>query len=89
MSEMVYGKMRPVRGIDLPKRDGRHQPTRNKEVAIREKMKVLRGFGIVNSKNEEAMEAKLRRAIDENPSKDFDRVLDCFARKLISKKLGD
>lgn len=61
---------------------------RGPELAIRDKLKVLREFGIVDSRNEEDYEQKMRKLIEDNPGADFDRLLDGFARGLISKKLG-
>ncbi len=89
MSMFTYGRMVPVRGLDIPTSKAL-QTTRYRkpELAIREKMKVLEGFGIVDDRNREAFERDMLKAIETNPDVHFDRVLDGFARRLISKKLG-
>ena len=89
MSMMMYGRMTPVRGIETPNRRGiETQRTRKPELAVKEKMRVLWEFGVVNSENEEAMEREMWKLIEDCRDTHFDRVLDGFARKLISEKLG-
>lgn len=89
MSMMMYGRMTPVRGIETPNRRGiETQRTRKPEPAVKEKMRVLWEFGVVNSENEESMEQEMWKLIKESHDTHFDRVLDGFARKLISEKLG-
>lgn len=89
MSTMMYGRMTPVRGIETPNRRGiETQRTRKPELAVKEKMRVLWDFGVVDSRNEEEVEKEMRKLIEDCQDTHFDRVLDGFARGLISKKLG-
>lgn len=86
-----YGKLTPVRGIEFPKRDGVHEPYRTAELAIKQKIKVLKDFGVIDEfdpAGELKMREKLERAISAEPDKNFDRVLDQFASRLILEKLG-
>ena len=89
MSIFKYGNMWPVRSVEVNEGERKEYNNRTPERAIAEKMKVLRGFCIVDDDNEVAMKARLEKAVAESPCKDFDRVLDGIARKLISEKLGD
>lgn len=61
---------------------------RTLDQAIREKMKVLKEFYIVNKDNEEQIEQKLRAAVEAEPDKDFDIVLDRVAHTMIERKLN-
>lgn len=87
VSMYKYGRLRPIQSIEkLPPND-RRATTRSVDSAIKEKLKVLREFDIVDDRNESSIEAKMRKAIADNPDTHFDRVLDKFARKLIDEKL--
>lgn len=89
MSTMMYGRMTPVRGIDIPNRRGvATERTRKPELAVKEKMQVLWDFGVVDARNEEEVEQEMWKLIKDSQETHFDRVLDGFARGLISKKLG-
>lgn len=54
---------------------------------VNEKMRCLDDFGIC-SKSDNSMKNKLLRAINENPDKDPQRVLDYYCRPLIQKKVN-
>ena len=85
----MYGRMTAVRGIEeADRRAEERYKNRTPELAIKEKLKVLREFNIVDDWNEADMKKKMEFAIAERPDIQCDRVLDGFARKLISKKLG-
>ena len=56
--------------------------------AIREKMKVLRGFCVVNDENEERIRHALETAVAMEPEHDYELVLDRYARKMITEKLN-
>lgn len=89
MSMYTYGRMAVVRGEETyDHREANRIRYRKPELAIREKLKVLREFYIVDDSNEESFKRQMERAIAENPDVHFDRVLDGFARKLISEKMG-
>ena len=89
MSMYKLGNMTPIRGITEPShREMERYRNRKPDTAIREKMKVLEEFGIVNDRNREVVERDMTRAIADSQDVHFDRVLDGFARKLISEKLG-
>lgn len=91
MSNLQYGRMTPVHGIDFPDRDGKHDSYRTAELAIKQKIKVLKDFYVIDETDpasEMKMREKLERAIAAQPDKNFDRVLDQFANKLIQEKLG-
>ena len=62
---------------------------RTVEQAIKEKMKVLREFYIVNEHNEKSIELNLWDAIKAEPNKNFDIVLDRVAHTMIMNCLGD
>lgn len=66
--------------------DGR-KPT--PKMAIEAKMKVLREFYVVDSSNEREIRGKLQAAINANPEKDYELVLDRVAHSMIEKKLKD
>lgn len=63
-------------------------PTPGIETAINAKIRVLRDFCVVDDENESAIRNKLVGAVRDSRSSDYDRVLDCVARKLIAGKLG-
>lgn len=86
-----YGRMTPVHPIDSPKRGCVYEPYRTAELAIKQKIKVLKDFGVIDELDpagEMKMREKLERAVAAEPDKHFDRVLDQFANKLIREKLG-
>lgn len=86
-----YGRMTPVRGIDFPKRNVAHETYRTAELAIKQKIKVLKDFYIVDPDDpasEMKMREKLEKAVADEPNKHFDWVLDRFANALIMQKLG-
>lgn len=90
MSIYTYGRMTVVRGEETyDHREANRIRYRKPELAIREKLKVLREFYIVDDENEESFKRQMERAIAENPDVHFDRVLDGFARGLISEKMGE
>lgn len=89
MSMYTYGRVTPVRGVEVvDSRSSDRYRYHKPEIAIKEKMKVLREFGVVDDHNEETMLEKMKALIAENSDVNFDRVLDGFARKLIFEKLG-
>lgn len=55
--------------------------------AIAAKMKVLREFCIMNDRNKDQIQKMLQDAIDAQPDKDYELVLDRVAHTLISQKL--
>lgn len=55
--------------------------------AIREKMKVLREFYVVDKNNEKEIKQQLLDAVKAEPDKDFDIVLDRVAHTMIERKL--
>jgi hypothetical protein len=55
--------------------------------AIQEKMKVLKEFYVVNGDNEDKIKQRLINAVNAEPTKDFDIVLDRVAQTLIKEKL--
>ena len=59
-----------------------------REQAVREKLKVLRDFYIVDDNNVDEYRAALEKAIDESPSNNIDAILDRTARKMIDERLG-
>ena len=61
---------------------------RNLNQAIKEKMKVLREFYVVDKDNEKEIKQQLIDAVDAEPEKDFDIVLDRVAHTLIERKLN-
>lgn len=60
---------------------------RTLEQAIKEKMQVLEEFYVVNGKNEKDIRNQLISAVEAEPDKDFDIVLDRVAHTMITKKL--
>ena len=85
----MYGRMTAVRGIEeADRRASERYAHRKPETAIREKLAVLEEFGVIDDQNREDMKRQMEKAIAENPDIHCDRVLDGFARKLISQKLG-
>lgn len=88
-TQRMYGRMTAVRGIEeVDHRANERYRRRTPELAIKEKLKVLREFNIVDDWNEAGMKKKMELAIAERPDIQCDRVLDGFARQLISEKLG-
>lgn len=75
MHDLVYKKYVPVK--------------RDPNKAIDDKMKVLREFCVVDRRNEQQIEQMLIDAINANPERDYEIVLDQVARALIKKRLGD
>ena len=65
-----------------------HIPDRTPEKAIKEKLQVLRDFGIVDDDNEESLRNEMERAIVAHPNIHFDRILDRFATDLYRQKLA-
>lgn len=55
--------------------------------AIQEKMKVLKEFYVVDRNNEKQIKQRLIDAVNAEPTKDFDIVLDRVAQTLIKEKL--
>ena len=62
-------------------------PERTAKQAINEKMKVLREFYVVDDNNESEIKSLLTQAVEAEPNKNFDIVLDRVAHSLIEKKL--
>lgn len=58
-----------------------------RRTVIRDKMRCLDDFGIC-ARNDKDMIAKLEKAIDENPGKDPEIVVDIFCRPMIQAKLN-
>lgn len=56
--------------------------------AIDIKMKVLREFHVVDKNNEAAIRKELKDAVDANPKRDYEIVLDQVAHKLIMARLN-
>lgn len=56
--------------------------------AIREKMKVLREFYVVDKNNEKEIKQMLIDAVKAEPDKSFDVVIDRVAHTLIERKLN-
>lgn len=67
---------------------GEYIPDRTPEKAIKEKLQVLRDFGIVDDDNEEHLCNEMERAIAARPNTHFDRILDRFATDLYRQKLA-
>lgn len=67
---------------------GEYIPDRTPEKAIKEKLQVLRDFGIVDDDNEENLRNEMERAIVARPNTHFDRILDRFATDLYRQKLA-
>lgn len=67
---------------------GHYTPRRTRDQAIQQKLKVLRGFYIVNNENEEEYRKVLLLAVQDEPNTHYDIVLDRVARRLIAEKLG-
>lgn len=89
MSMYTYGRMTVVRGDEtVDHKVNERYRNRKPELAVKEKLTVLREFYIVDDSNEESFKRQMERAIAEHSDVHFDRVLDGFARKLISEKLG-
>ena len=65
-----------------------YNPKRGVKEVINEKIKVLKDFYIVDKRNEETVRAQMKAEIERRSDVDFDRVLDSFAKKLISEKFG-
>lgn len=89
MSMNVYGRMVAVRGVEeADRRAGERYKYRKPELAIKEKLVVLEEFGIVDDGNREDIRRQMEKAIAERPDVHCDTVIDGFAKRLISKKLG-
>lgn len=67
---------------------GEYIPERTPEKAIKEKLQVLRDFGIVDDGSEEFLRNEMERAIAARPNTHFDRILDRFATDLYRQKLA-
>ncbi len=67
---------------------GEYIPDRTPEKAIKEKLQVLRDFGIVDDGSEENIRNEMERAIAARPNTHFDRILDRFATDLYRQKLA-
>lgn len=67
---------------------GEYIPDRTPEKAIKEKLQVLRDFGIVDDDSEEHLRNEMERAIAAHPNTHFDRILDRFATDLYRQKLA-
>lgn len=57
--------------------------------AIEEKLKVLKEFCVVDTRNEATIRERLEKAVAERPDMHFDLVLDRTARRMINEKLGE
>lgn len=91
MSMFQYGKITPVRAIEPPNKVSNHDSYRTAEIAIRQKIKVLKDFYVIDEtdpRSEILMREKLEKAVAAEPDKHFDLVLDRLARDLIRDKLG-
>lgn len=66
---------------------GHYVRRRTRDQAINEKLKVLRGFCIVNDRNEEEYRKVLLLAVRDEPNTHYDIVLDRVAKKFIAEKL--
>ena len=85
----MYGRITAVRGIEEADRKAAERyKNRKPDLAIKEKLAVLEDFDIVDARNREDVKQQMEQAIAANPDVQCDRVIDGFARKLISKKLG-
>lgn len=85
-----YGKVHAIRAVDMT--DGKvdnHLSSRTPQKAIDEKIKVLREFYVVDTRNEDAVREKLEKAIAERPDVHFDTVIDRIAKQMIAEKLGE
>lgn len=67
---------------------GEYIPDRTPAKAIKEKLQVLRDFGIVDDGSEEFLRNEMERAIAARPNTNFDRILDRFATDLYRQKLA-
>lgn len=67
---------------------GEYIPDRTPEKAIKEKLQVLRDFGIVDDDNEKNLRNEMERVIAARPNTHFDRILDRFATDLYRQKLA-
>lgn len=67
---------------------GEYISDRTPEKAIKEKLQVLRDFGIVDDDSEEHLRNEMERAIAACPNTHFDRILDRFATDLYRQKLA-
>lgn len=65
-----------------------YDPKRTPEQAVREKMKVLREFFVVDDDNYDSIYKELLGRVCMHPEYDFDRVLDRAARTMIDDRLG-
>lgn len=57
-------------------------------IHVKEKLQVLRDFGIVDDDSEEHLRNEMERAIAARPNTHFDRILDRFATDLYRQKLA-
>lgn len=62
---------------------------RTLDQAIQEKIKVLKEFYVVDNRNEETIKQQLIDAVNAEPNKNFDIVIDRVAHTLIQRKLSD
>lgn len=67
---------------------GEYIPDRTPEKAIKEKLQVLRDFGIVDDDSEDHLRSEMERAIAARTNTHFDRILDRFATDLYRQKLS-
>lgn len=85
-----YTRVQPIHTIPQPEsRSGKHTPKRTAETAVKEKLKVLREFCIVDDRNETVIRERLEKAIADKPDLNFDVVLDRMAKRMINEKLGE
>lgn len=61
---------------------------RTADQAIQEKLKVLREFHIVDDRNEKSIKQKLIEAVEAEPKKNFDIILDRVAHTMIMNYLN-
>ena len=58
------------------------------KMAVESKLRVLRDFYVVDIHNEERIRRQLFKAVEDEPNKDFNTVLDRVAKQLITEKLN-
>lgn len=84
-----YGKVHAIRAVDMSDGKTDNRPSsRTPQKAIDEKIKVLREFCVVDTRNEDAVRERLEKAIAERPDAHFDTVVDRIAKQMIAEKLG-
>lgn len=69
-------------------KDANYHPKRDLEKSVREKMKVLQDFYVVDEDNYDEIYEELIRPLRMHPERDIDAALDRAARNLIMGKLG-